>query len=144
MKILKINIFNPNYLIFRNNYLPVLNKFYIRSNFTTDNRKNEEIERNESNKEIKHESVKKKKPNGLQIDCELKSPLKEFLNVNTASRIFVLKHAWKYIKDNNLQNPNMKRKIIPDEKLKQILDKDEVDILEIPKLLFRHMSSIPK
>ncbi|CRH00482.1 SWIB/MDM2 domain-containing protein, putative [Plasmodium relictum] len=142
MKIL--NVLNTKCLIFRNNYLPVFNKFYIRNNFTTENDKNREIQKNNSNKEMKNESIKKKKPNGLQIDCEIKSPLREFLNMNTASRVFVLKYAWKYIKDNNLQNPNMKRKIVPDEKLKQILDKDEVDILEIPKLLFRHMSSIPK
>ncbi|CAG9474913.1 SWIB/MDM2 domain-containing protein, putative [Plasmodium vivax] len=112
-------------------------KFYAKNHFSTDNEEKSETKG-------KHTNVKEKKPNGLQIDCEIKSPLKEFLNTDTASRVFVLKYAWKYIKENNLQNPNTKRKIIPDEKLKNVLEKDEVDMLEVPKLLFRHMSSIRK
>ncbi|SOV76826.1 SWIB/MDM2 domain-containing protein, putative [Plasmodium reichenowi] len=130
MKLLRTNIFSAQNFLFRNNYAHVFNSLHNKKNFTTDNGKND--------------NTKKKRPNGLQIDCEIKSPLKEFLNADTASRVFVLKYAWKYIKDNNLQNPNMKRKIIPDDKLKQVLDKDEVDILEVPKLLFKHMSSIRK
>ncbi|CAA9988656.1 SWIB/MDM2 domain-containing protein, putative [Plasmodium knowlesi strain H] len=112
-------------------------KFYAKNYFSTDNEESSETKGKQIN-------AKEKKPNGLQIDCEIKSPLKEFLNTDTASRVFVLKYAWKYIKDNNLQNPNTKRKIIPDEKLKNVLEKDEVDMLEVPKLLFRHMSSIRK
>ncbi|GAW81375.1 SWIB/MDM2 domain-containing protein [Plasmodium gonderi] len=118
-------------------------KFCVINHFSTDNehkRKSDE----KSETKMKHDNVKEKKPNGLQIDCEIKSPLKEFLNTDTASRVYVLKYAWKYIKENNLQNPNTKRKIVPDEKLKQVLEKDEVDMLEVPKLLFRHMSSIRK
>ncbi|KJP87177.1 hypothetical protein AK88_03224 [Plasmodium fragile] len=112
-------------------------KFYVKNHFSTDSEEQSETKG-------KHANAKDKKPNGLQIDCEIKSPLKEFLNTDTASRVFVLKYAWKYIKENNLQNPNTKRKIIPDEKLKNVLEKDEVDMLEVPKLLFRHMSSIRK
>ncbi|EUD68304.1 hypothetical protein C922_01324 [Plasmodium inui San Antonio 1] len=112
-------------------------KFYAKNHFSTNDEEH-------SGTKGKHTDVKEKKPNGLQIDCEIKSPLKEFLNTDTASRVFVLKYAWKYIKENNLQNPNTKRKIIPDEKLKNVLEKDEVDMLEVPKLLFRYMSSIRK
>ncbi|SBT71694.1 SWIB/MDM2 domain-containing protein, putative [Plasmodium malariae] len=136
----KTLILNAKSPMFRNSYVNVLNRFYIRNHFTTDS----DHKNKGPGKSGKYENVKEKKPNGLQIDCEIKSPLKEFLNANTASRVFVLKYAWKYIKDNNLQNPNMKRKIIPDEKLKQILEKDEVDMLEVPKLLFKHMASIRK
>lgn len=98
----------------------------------------------ETENKISSSTPKKRKPNGLQKDCELNGPLKEFLNLNKASKIDVLKYTWKYIKDNNLQNPNKKRQIIPDEKLRQVLDKNEVDMLEMPKLLFKHMSKIPE
>ncbi|SCQ16483.1 SWIB/MDM2 domain-containing protein, putative [Plasmodium ovale] len=139
MNPIKMHILNVRKKFLRCNYISSVNMLHMKNHFTTnsDNKNNEE-------KTGKYDGVKEKKPNGLQIDCEIKSPLKEFLNTDTASRVFVLKYAWKYIKDNNLQNPNMKRKIIPDEKLKQILDKDEVDMLEVPKLLFKHMASIRK
>ncbi|CXI80898.1 SWIB/MDM2 domain-containing protein, putative [Plasmodium berghei] len=130
MNTIRAKLFNSKNKIVGYESFSPLNKFMTKYNYST-------IDKN-------NEIVKEKKPNGLQIECEIKSPLKEFLNTNTASRVFVLKYAWKYIKDNNLQNPDMKRKIIPDKKLKQVLEKDEVDMLEIPKLLFKHVISYRK
>ncbi|KEG03647.1 hypothetical protein YYE_01671 [Plasmodium vinckei vinckei] len=127
MNSIRIKLFNSKNKIIGNKGFTPLNRFMTKYNFGTSNKSNE--------------NGKEKKPNGLQIECEIKSPLKEFINTDTASRVFVLKYAWKYIKDNNLQNPDMKRKIIPDNKLKQVLEKDEVDMLEIPKLLFKHVVS---
>ncbi|VWU48829.1 SWIB/MDM2 domain-containing protein, putative [Hepatocystis sp. ex Piliocolobus tephrosceles] len=140
----KMSVLRPTCNYIKNNYtLPILNQTFVKQKYTFFSKGNEEVKKNP--KTIKPEQqTKEKKPNGLQINCEIKSPLKEFLKTDTASRVYVLKYAWKYIKDNNLQNPNKKRKIIPDEKLKLILEKDEVDMLEVPKLLFKHMSSMRK
>ncbi|CDU19526.1 SWIB/MDM2 domain-containing protein, putative [Plasmodium yoelii] len=130
MNTVRAKFFIPKNKIIGHGSFSPLNKFMTKYNYSTSDKNNE--------------NIKEKKPNGLQIDCEIKSPLKEFLNTDTASRVFVLKYAWKYIKDNNLQDPDMKRKIIPDQKLKQVLEKDEVDMLEIPKLLFKHVTSYRK
>ncbi|CAD2098995.1 SWIB/MDM2 domain-containing protein, putative [Plasmodium vinckei brucechwatti] len=127
MNTIRVKLFNSKNKIIGHEAFTPLNRFITKYNYGTTDKSNE--------------SGKEKKPNGLQIECEIKSPLKEFINTDTASRVFVLKYAWKYIKDNNLQNPDMKRKIIPDNKLKQVLEKDEVDMLEIPKLLFKHVVS---
>ncbi|SCN62324.1 SWIB/MDM2 domain-containing protein, putative [Plasmodium chabaudi adami] len=127
MNSIRVKLFNSKNKIIGYESFSPLNRFMTKYNYGTTDKSSE--------------SGKEKKPNGLQIECEIKSPLKEFINTDTASRVFVLKYAWKYIKDNNLQNPDMKRKIIPDNKLKQVLEKDEVDMLEIPKLLFKHVVS---
>ncbi|CAD2110069.1 SWIB/MDM2 domain-containing protein, putative [Plasmodium vinckei] len=127
MNTIRVKLFNSKNKIIGYEAFTPLNRFMAKYNYGTTDKSSE--------------SGKEKKPNGLQIECEIKSPLKEFINTDTASRVFVLKYAWKYIKDNNLQNPDMKRKIIPDNKLKQVLEKDEVDMLEIPKLLFKHVVS---
>ncbi|KAH7571601.1 hypothetical protein ACOSQ2_014500 [Xanthoceras sorbifolium] len=61
------------------------------------------------------------------------------LGSSQASRTDAVRQIWSYIKTHNLQNPQNKREIICDEKLKAIFDgKDVVGFLEIGKLLSRH------
>lgn len=53
----------------------------------------------------------------------------------------VTKKLWEYIKANNLQNPNNKRNIIADAKLKEVFGgKDEVTMFEMTKLIQPHLS----
>ncbi|HLD70896.1 MAG TPA: SWIB/MDM2 domain-containing protein [Negativicutes bacterium] len=53
----------------------------------------------------------------------------------------VVKKLWEYIKSNNLQNPQNKRNIIADAKLKPIFGgKAEVNMFEMTKLVSQHLS----
>lgn len=53
----------------------------------------------------------------------------------------VVKKVWEYIKKNNLQNPNNKRNIFADDKLRPLFDgKDEVTMFEMTKLISKHLS----
>ena len=48
---------------------------------------------------------------------------------------------WSYIHEKNLQNPSNRREILCDAKLKTILFKDRVDMMEIAKCFKDHMKS---
>lgn len=53
----------------------------------------------------------------------------------------VVKKLWVYIKGNNLQDPNKKRNIIADAKLKVVFGgKGVVDMFEMTKLVSKHLS----
>ncbi len=53
----------------------------------------------------------------------------------------VVKQMWVYIKKHNLQNPQNKRNILADDKLKPIFGgKSEVTMFEMTKLASGHMS----
>ncbi len=75
------------------------------------------------------------KPMNLTADLEAvvgKGPL---------PRSQVVKKLWEYIKANNLQNPENKRNIIADAKLKPIFGgKAEVNMFEMTKLVSQHLS----
>jgi chromatin remodeling complex protein RSC6 len=52
----------------------------------------------------------------------------------------VVSKIWDHIKKNNLQNPQNKREIIADDKLRPIFGKDRVSMFEMNKHLSRHLS----
>ncbi len=55
-------------------------------------------------------------------------------------RTEVVKKLWEYIKKNNLQNPQNKRNILADDKLKAIFGgKGEVTMFEMTKLVSAHL-----
>jgi len=74
------------------------------------------------------------KPMNLSADLEAvvgKGPL---------PRGQVVKKLWEYIKKNDLQNPQNKRNILADEKLKVIFGgKGEVTMFEMTKLVSAHL-----
>lgn len=74
------------------------------------------------------------KPLALSADLEMvvgKGPL---------PRSEVVKKLWEYIKKNNLQNPQNKRNILADAKLKTVFGgKGEVSMFEMTKLVSAHM-----
>ena len=47
--------------------------------------------------------------------------------------------VWDHIKKNNLQNPENKREIIADDKLKPVFGKDKVTMFEMNKHLAQHL-----
>jgi chromatin remodeling complex protein RSC6 len=58
------------------------------------------------------------------------------------ARSAVVSKMWEYIKKNNLQNPQNKREIMADAKLKPIFGgKDKVSMFEMNKHLSNHLSN---
>ncbi len=56
-------------------------------------------------------------------------------------RTEVTKKLWAYIKENNLQDPNNKQMINPDEKLAAVFGSDEpVHMMQMTKLVSAHIS----
>ncbi len=56
-------------------------------------------------------------------------------------RTEVTKKVWDYIKKNNLQDPENKRNIVPDEKLAAVFGgKDAVDMFKMTRLISQHLS----
>ncbi len=54
-------------------------------------------------------------------------------------RTDVVSKIWEYIKKNNLQNPENKREIVADDKLKPIFGKPKVTMFEMNKYLSQHL-----
>ena len=48
--------------------------------------------------------------------------------------------VWDYIKAHNLQNPENRREILADDKLRPVFGKDKVTMFEMNKLLAAHLS----
>lgn len=68
---------------------------------------------------------KKSVPTGIMAPVEISNKLCEFLSLPIGSKLArcqVTKHIAEYIKKNELQNPKNKRQILPDEKLKNLLN----------------------
>jgi upstream activation factor subunit UAF30 len=55
-------------------------------------------------------------------------------------RTEVTKKVWAYIKAHDLQNPENKREIKADDKLRTVFGKDKVTMFEMNSHLSRHMS----
>lgn len=66
--------------------------------------------------------------------------LEEVVGKGPMPRSEVVKQLWVYIKKNDLQNPQNKRNILADDKLKPIFGKDEVTMFEMTKLVSGHLS----
>ncbi|XP_023749547.1 upstream activation factor subunit spp27 [Lactuca sativa] len=79
------------------------------------------------------------KPVGILKPTPISPALAQFLGVSESPRTDAVKKIWQHIKLHELQNPENKREIICDEKLKTIFDgRDRVGFLEIAKLLAPH------
>ena len=48
--------------------------------------------------------------------------------------------VWAYIKANNLQNPQNKREIVADDRLRKVFGKDKVTMFETNKYLAQHLT----
>ncbi len=52
----------------------------------------------------------------------------------------VVSKVWDHIRKNNLQNPQNKREIVADDKLRPVFGKDRCSMFEMNKHLSRHLS----
>ncbi|MGO4386548.1 SWIB/MDM2 domain-containing protein [Microvirga sp. 2YAF29] len=78
-------------------------------------------------------------PNALQKPLQPSKELAVIVGSNPIARGEVVSKMWEYIKKNNLQNPENKREIIADDKLKPIFGKPKVTMFEMNKHLAQHL-----
>lgn len=76
----------------------------------------------------------------LSKPMTLSPELQAVVGAGPMPRSEVVKKIWEYIKKNDLQNPQNKRNILADDKLRVIFGKDEVTMFEMTKLVSGHMS----
>ena len=75
----------------------------------------------------------------------LSSDLEAVVGPGPMPRSQVVKKMWEYIKANDLQNPQNKRNIFADEKLRPLFDgKEEVTMFEMTKLVSKHITDPDK
>jgi upstream activation factor subunit UAF30 len=80
-----------------------------------------------------------KKPNALQQPLTPSAQLAAVVGNAPLPRGEVVSKIWDYIKSKNLQNPENKREILADDKLKPIFGKDKVTMFEMNKHLAAHL-----
>ncbi|OGZ28351.1 MAG: hypothetical protein A2931_03045 [Candidatus Niyogibacteria bacterium RIFCSPLOWO2_01_FULL_45_48] len=84
--------------------------------------------------------VRKANP-ALLKPLNLSAELEAVVGSGPMPRGQVVKKLWEYIKKHNLQNPQNKRNIKADDKLRPIFGgKGEVNMFEMTKLVSKHMS----
>ncbi|XP_027084295.1 upstream activation factor subunit UAF30-like [Coffea arabica] len=77
--------------------------------------------------------------NGILKKQPVSPALRQFVGAPETSRNDAVRKVWDYVKSKNLQNPNNKKEICCDEKLKTIFEgKEKVGFTEIAKLLSKH------
>ncbi|THU62160.1 hypothetical protein C4D60_Mb01t02200 [Musa balbisiana] len=83
----------------------------------------------------------KRRPRGITKPRPVSPELQAVVGEAEIPRTQALKKIWAYIKENNLQDPENKRIIVCDEKLKKVFGgRDRVGFLEISGLLNPHFA----
>ena len=81
------------------------------------------------------------KPNALQQPLKPSAELGAIVGTDPLPRGEVVSKVWDYIKKHNLQNPENKREIVADDKLKTVFGKDKCTMFEMNKHLAAHLKS---
>jgi chromatin remodeling complex protein RSC6 len=82
----------------------------------------------------------KRANNALSKPVQPSSDLGAIVGSSPIARSDVVSKMWDYIKKNNLQNPQNKREILADDKLKKVFGgKDKVSMFEMNKHLSNHL-----
>ncbi len=83
-----------------------------------------------------------KKPNpALMKPLQPSTELAAVVGPSPLPRTEVVSKVWEYIKANNLQNPENKREILADDKLRAVFGgKDKVSMFEMNKHFAQHLS----
>jgi len=98
-----------------------------------------EEEEEEEGSEVETSVKIKGKGSGLNKPNELSPELGKFIGKSHESRPQVVKAMWVYFKENNLQNPNDKRVIILDDRLKAIFNVDQFTMFQLGKYIGAHV-----
>ena len=80
------------------------------------------------------------KGGGLQRPVTPSSELAAIVGSDPLPRSQIVSKMWDHIRSNNLQNPENKREIVADDKLRAVFGTDRVSMFEMNKHLSRHLS----
>lgn len=80
------------------------------------------------------------KQSGLQRPVQPSPELAKITGSDPLPRSQIVSKMWDHIRSNNLQNPENKREIIADDKLRAVFGKDRVSMFEMNKHISRHVS----
>ncbi|KAL7143114.1 hypothetical protein ABFS83_08G169100 [Erythranthe nasuta] len=81
-------------------------------------------------------------PGGLNKLCGVSPELQAIVGHPTLPRTEIVKQLWIYIRKNNLQDPNNKRKIICNDELRLVFETDCTDMFKMNKLLAKHIIAL--
>ncbi|KAL6544524.1 hypothetical protein OROMI_023386 [Orobanche minor] len=81
-------------------------------------------------------------PGGLNKLCGVSPELQTIVGQPTLPRTEIVKQLWAYIRKNNLQDPNNKRKIICNDELRLVFETDCTDMFKMNKLLSKHIIAL--
>ncbi|KAI3466450.1 hypothetical protein Pfo_023113 [Paulownia fortunei] len=81
-------------------------------------------------------------PGGLNKLCGVSPELQTIVGQPTLPRTEIVKQLWAYIRKNNLQDPNNKRKIICNDELRLVFETDCTDMFKMNKLLAKHIIAL--
>ena len=76
---------------------------------------------------------------GLQRPVTPSADLAAITGSDPLPRSQVVSKVWDHIRKNNLQNPQNKREIVADDKLRKVFGKDRVTMFEMNKHLSNHL-----
>jgi upstream activation factor subunit UAF30 len=79
------------------------------------------------------------KTNALQKPLQPSEELAAVVGSNPLPRGQVVSKMWEYIRAHNLQNPENRREILADDKLRRVFGKDKVTMFEMNKHLAGHL-----
>uniref|UniRef100_A0ACD5UVT5 Uncharacterized protein n=1 Tax=Avena sativa TaxID=4498 RepID=A0ACD5UVT5_AVESA len=92
----------------------------------------------------KESATKRKRggPGGLNKICAISPELQAVVGETVMSRTQIVKQLWAYIRQNNLQDPDDKRKIICNDELRIVFGTDATDMFKMNKLLAKHITPL--
>ena len=80
-----------------------------------------------------------RKTDALQKPLQPSDALAAVVGQGILSRGEMVSKVWAYIRAHNLQNPEDRREILADDKLKQVFGKDRASMFEMNKYLSQHL-----
>ena len=80
------------------------------------------------------------KVNALQKPLQLSEELAAVIGSGPLRRGQVVTKIWEYIRSHNLQNPENRREIVADDRLRRVFGKDKVTMFEMNKHLAAHLT----
>ena len=78
---------------------------------------------------------------GIHAPVQPSAELGAVVGNDKLPRSQVISKVWDHIKKNNLQNPENKREILADDKLKKVFGKDKVSMFEMNKHISAHVKA---
>jgi upstream activation factor subunit UAF30 len=82
-----------------------------------------------------------KTPAGLKTSLQSSPELAAVIGPEPLARTEAVSKIWAYIKAHDLQNPQNRREIVADEKLRLVFRTDKVTMFEMNKHLARHLAA---